>query len=543
MFCPNCGEQLSDDAKFCGSCGMKIEDEPVFQSAKPSGQKAASVNAAELANKAKAVGTEALNKANAAADSATEAVKKVIPGMNKTIFIISCAVVLVIIVLCFVIFANMMGGGSSSAYTKPTHYAYNVVNGSEIALFVDGKSVSSDISYGEYYSHYEYVCSADAFIYGNSLYKYSNNKLSEVNDDVEDYIVSSSTNSVVYFSDGALCIYKDGKESRVFDGFEGSQSSVKVAVSPNGNTVVFTDKDGDDIVAYIYKGSKAEKLGKNICPVAVSDDASALYAYKFDSDGRLAYNLYFYKNASADNSVKLKSDVSSIKAYSADAKKILFTTSSGTYYFAPNLEDAIKVDSSAVVPIFPDYTLRVLDDFKDFLAVEGYTVKRYTLKGGSFEKYTIASSISSYKLSADGSKLLYLKNGNLYSISTINEKAEAVKLGEDIRNNYYSNADLTKIYAVNDEGELVFSNGNSTKPTKIADDVKFVRVSSDGVCCYVVDDVLYTTSGGSKGSKVDKMNDVSSIAISGGKYFFVSNDGVLYLSSNGRSFDKTSVES
>lgn len=590
MICPKCGETLRDEALFCSSCGTKIEHlaetiapeyvqpaavEPetaapettnpevaASETAEPetaapeaeapeaeapaqeaiSEDKPKSGSAAEIANKAKAVGGEALNKANAVADTATEAVKKVVPGMNKTILLICCAGLLVIIILCFVIFANLVGGGSGSAFTKVTHYAYTVNNDGELALFIDGKAITNDASYES--SAIAYAYNANAVIYGGVLYKVDGSKLTEVNDDVSSYKLSANRNAFVYVSDGGLYIYKDGKESRVFDDFNSGITTAAIAVSPNGNTVAFIDRDDDEVVTYLYKGSKAEKLGKNIYPLSVSDDGAVLYGYKYDtSDGYVqrGNTLYLYKNGKADDPVKIKSDCNGLQSVSKDGKKILFATSSGTYYFAPNLSDAIKVDSGNITPIFPSYTVAQLDDFRSFIALDGSSIKRFTLKGDSYDKYTIASSVSTYRLSEDGKKLVYIKNTNLYSISTTNENAEAVKLAEDI-SSFSSSADLSKIYAKNLEGELVFSNGSSTKTSKITDDVELFRVNTSGVCCYVVDDMMYTTSGGSKGSKVDKMSDVRSVTLSGGTVFYAFNDDVLYISTNGRSFEKTSVE-
>lgn len=595
MFCPNCGKEISDDAIFCGFCGAKIENETVnqqqpetesnqtennqtanvetqtetkaetqenvqsaqneqnneanqqaqpVQDTKTEQPKANSVSASDIANKAKAVGEEALNKANAVADSATEAVKKVVPGVNKKILIIACAALVVVIILCFVIFANLVGGGSSSSsFDRISHSVYAVNNDGDLALFIDGKTVKTDAEYDGSEISYAYNC--NAVIYDGILYSVSGDKLSEVNDSISNFKMSANKNAYVYLSDDGLYIYKDGKETVIFDDFEGSISISSVAVSPDGNAVAFIDKTDDEVVTYVFKGSKAEKTGENFQAIVVSDDASVLYGYKYkETDYGFSRDdaLYFAKGGKTDDLTKIKGNYSSMASISKDAKKILFTTNSGTYYFAPGMSEAIKADSDSIEPLFPLYTSEKLDDFKSFVGTNGYSVKKYTLKGDSFEKYSIVSSSTGAVLSPDGSRVLYLRGDNLYTVST-KENAEPVKVGEDIYSVIGASADFSKIYLVNDDDELVFSNGKSEKTAKITDDVDNAVVTADGVCCYISDDVLYTTSGGSKGSKVDKMNDVSSLCLSSdGKVIFVYNDDTLYVSTNGKTFEKTDVE-
>ncbi len=557
MFCPNCGEQLSDDAKFCGACGAKIDETAESaENAANIGNTESTVNlekaentanvgnaengitAADIANKAKAVGEEALNKANAVADSATAAVKKVVPGVNKTILLIACAALLVIIVVCIVIFANLVGNKASFSYDRVPHSLYTAENDDgELVLFLDGKELKNQegVSYLSGSPSFAYNC--NVFVYAGDVYKIDGDKFTLVKEGIDSVAVSSNKNALAYACDDEVFIYKDGKETNIYT-VDGSLMSL--AISPNGSAVAINVREDGEYISYISKGSKAKKFSDDYMVGIISDDASVIYC----SDDT---ELRVIKSEKADDSVRLEKYVGNIVAMSKDNKKLIYTSSGGTYYYAPGLKDdePVRISKNGVTPIFPVGTVGMLDDFRSFLGYENSSVKKYTFKGDEFDNYTVVSGISSYRLSSDGNKLLYSKGGSLYVKDTRNENAEATEVVEDLYGSsyYYANADLTKIYAFNDDDDLIFSNGRSNKTTKIDTDVDNVVVSADGVCCYVKDDTLYTTSGGSKGSKVDKMNDVTSIRLNNYSVFYVRNDDALYVSTNGKSFTKTSVVS
>ncbi len=546
MFCPNCGEQLSDDAQFCGACGAKIgenaensenaENVAVNQEGTQN-EVENGITAADIANKAKAVGEEALNKANAVADSATAAVKKVIPGVNKKILLIACAALVVVIVVLIIIIANIAGNKPSFSFDRVPHALYTAENDDgELVIFLDGKELknSDGVSYSSSSASFAY--NGNAFVYGGDLYKIDGDKFSLVKEDVKGTVISANKNALAYSCDDEIFIYKDGKETNIHS-VEGTL--VRLAISPNGNSVVINEREDGDYISYLSKGSKAKKFSDDTVIRVISDDASIAYSY---DDA-----LRVIKNEKADDSEKIDSNFGEIVAMSKDNKKLIYMNYNGTYYYAPGLKDdePVRISRNSVALISPAGTDGRLDDFNSFLGYEGYSVKKYTFKGDEFESYTVASNISSYRLSSDANKLLYSKGGSLYVIDTRSENAEPTEVVEDLYASgyYYANADLTKIYAFNDDRDLIFSDGKSNKTSKIDSDVENLVVSADGVCCYVKNDTLYTTSGGSKGSKVDKMNDVTSLGLNNYSIFYVENDGTLYVSTNGKNFTKTSVVS
>lgn len=74
MFCPNCGNELPDDAKFCGGCGTKIETESSQASAQANVEIAADVTleVTEVAEENTGPGTAFLNGLETASDHVEE---------------------------------------------------------------------------------------------------------------------------------------------------------------------------------------------------------------------------------------------------------------------------------------------------------------------------------------------------------------------------------------------------------------------------------------------------------------------------------------
>lgn len=545
MFCPNCGATLSDDAQFCGVCGLNImpesEQQPMQANSWNTNDPAQNT-AQDYSNGAGAAPDGAgANPAGAAVNSAVTAVKNAFSKIDKKILIAAGAAIVVValIIVIIVVAVNNSGVGGIS-FEKVEHSSFSVNDDGSLALFVDGKAIKNDLDYDYYYYGYSsYLEKSNVLCYNDGIYKVDGDKLKEIREDVSFIEASMTTNAVAYVYDDELYLYKDGKETKIYDD---AADLYDLCVSPNGNTVMFTIGYDDDFETYIYKGSKAEKFSDKYLAYYVSDDASVIYASK-DGSG-----LSVIKNEKVDDAETIEKNIySSNLILSKDNKSILYYADGKTWYYTTNLKDnePIKVCEGNIELIFPENTMNALDDFTNFIAIEGSKIKRYILKGNDFDNYTIAKNVYSSNyclLSDDGKKLIYMNGNELYAVSTTKEDAESVRLAKDAYG-FYANSSLNKIYILTTDDELQFSDGKSKKAVKIDKDIRSFAVSSDGVCCYVDDDgVLYTTSGGSKGTKVAKMTDVEELGIDYGLVFMAWNDDNFYISSDGKNFEDTKIE-
>ncbi|MCM1164914.1 MAG: zinc ribbon domain-containing protein [Lachnospiraceae bacterium] len=446
---------------------------------------------------------------------------------NKTALIIAAAavvfVLLVVLIACF-------GGASSGSGSgiKGAYYIYN--DSGECGLIYNGKKIKgTDISTAVNVSYSSDGSKAVLNDGNKALYYLSDGKVSKITEDFETFMLSISADgsTVVYVYDDAIYTYKNGKSSKAAD-IEDKLSTL--VVSPNGDTIAYSEIDGDRVSAYAVKGGKKIDLDAKVQPFSVSNGGGIIYG--LDRNSKLCY----IKNLKADSAESVKAmSFNVIPVLSSDCKQIMFASDNGTYYFDSSLKEEIKVTGSTIDLAYPAGGTQSYDDLKSFVAYSDGKIIKFTRKGDDFEKETIVSSTTGFMLSADGKSILYTQFGDLYRVSVSNpDKKE--QLGSEAVD-WDADFSLKNVYFVNSDGALRYADGKSKNGKKIMDDVGDFVVNLDGVCVFTDDDdTLYYSAGGGDRKKAG-LEDVEYIETAYNAVF-VRSDGDLYVSTDGKKFTK-----
>lgn len=582
MFCTHCGKELDDGSKFCIYCGERLEEDPAETPAAE--QTAAAVNAAaeeakeavsEAAEEAKDTVTEAAaevketvaevkdtvtdaaaqaNEASAetaekaqdaaaqTAENVTDAIVPAAGGAAKTIdvssllknkkaLVIAGAAVAVLLLIIIIAGVAASAGGSSEMAVKGTYYLNN--DAGECTVFYNGKEVKgTDLSPEARIA----AASADGSRSvvadgGDTLYYLNGDKASKITEDFDNtfIIMSADGNAVCYAFDDTLYLYKDGKSSKVAE----IETRLSAAViSPNGDTVVYSEIEGDKISAFAWKGGKVIDLDAKITPISVCNGGGIIYGR--DKNSKLSY----IKNLKPDSAESVRAmKTSAYPALSYDKKQILFTgDNGGVYYFDSSVKEDIKVSGDGLSIIYPEGSARSMTSFKSFIAYSDGKVYKFTRKGDDFEKDSLTSFSNGYKLSADGKTLVYLQGGNLYRTS-VSDSDKKTLIADEVES-FDADDSLKNVYFVNEDDALRYADGKSKSGKKIMDDVSRYIVTPDGVCVFVNEDdeLQYSAKGGDK--QKAGLEDVEGIYEVNG-VVYVNSDGDLHISTDGKKFNKS----
>lgn len=588
MFCPNCHKEIPDNAVFCNGCGTRIaisdtnevNQQPTQQYIQQSSQITQQIpqqfsqqtadqfnaqpqqqfNEQQQFNGAMSQGVPMYNPQNAVPmGNYPAAAKKSFDFgailKNKIVWICLAAVIIAVVAVIVIvnIASSSKNAGLRGTQIKEPLTVMTVSDGSYLyrsdkQIKKIDSAIDQNIRAGS--------GNANAILDSDKvLYVVSGDKITEVDQDVRKiYSISYNGDALVYLNtDYELLYYRNGSKKKIADIDAGNQAE-NIKTSPNGDTVVYTVYENNDIVTYVYDGSICKELSAKAMPLSVSNGGSIIYA--LNDNGRLGY----FKNKNGDDFVSVKSTDNSY-IFSEDNKSLLFESNGNTYYFDTSLEEAVKVCSGWIYIVTPKQTTGRINSFNNFLGEKDGSVYRFERNGDEFEGIKLISNPNKYQVSPDGSSIVYIKNDMLYMVDTEtgeNNTAFAKISSEDVRN-FYAIPDFSGFYLIDRYNNLYYvdkKGGIVNKP--FAENVAGAALDDSGVITYLSDytnelGTLYYSSRGDKGKRVEGVGECSHIITDsyqvgivseyvGFTIYVLNEDYEVYISTNGKDFKKTNIE-
>ncbi len=507
MICPKCGKENADDSKFCEHCGAPLE--AVVEEVKEEVKAAAE----EVKEEAKEVQTEVKAEVERKAANIPTPKAPKDPNGKKGLDpkVLIAAVGAVAVIALIVILINVFSGGSSSGYKAgymavpdPDNECTYIINGgkqiAKVGENADVEPISVDGSV---------VLLVEEEDDEDTISVIKNGKVTKVGENINPIAFADTGAAFVFTNeDGDLMLYtvSSGKSEKI----EGEIKSSRVAMSPDGKSVLYTktdeNDDGDEVTAlYLYTGGKSSKIAKDgVYPVTLSNGAKQIYAYDVESESLVLYN------AKGEKVGKIGSSASKSFIVNQDHTDIIFSDGEKTYISVKGDEKKKIASSSDVTPVLPDgvtvtysrsygavYVYGV-SNFKNIIIScydsDSETDALYYLNS----KYELENKIgdTSRAVTADGATVYYKKSGNLYSKNIKKADAEQVKIASNTKGNFVISSDGKTVYYISEDDELHSYKGG--KDNKIADDVDKVYISGKDNVFFLSDDGVYYVSGSSK---------------------------------------------
>ena len=519
MICNKCGTNIPDGAAFCPQCGAKEPGAAQPVQAQPMQEQPMQeqpVQPAQGAPKANPLGG---------------VMAKIKDNKALKLGIIGGAALIVIIIIIAVIAANA-GGGSAYGILQNEYMRYYIDG--ESTYFYNGKQLSKTIDG----SSGMIMCadnSAFCTVNDGTLYYCKGTDLKSVADDVSNAYISADGSTVAYISDNVISVY-NGTSKKVAE-LDDNESLSSLSISPDGSAIAYCVYSDGKYKAYGWKGAKAVKIG-NYMGGTVSNGGSVFYGVTDK------YKLYIVKNFDESTKDMLGETTGSFAEFTPDRRGILFSSNGKYHAYDPSFKEDKAFSADGMYLVTPYYPIQLLPSLKSFVIYSDSKLIRVSLKGGEYDKTVLARNVYSYRLSADGKTIIYLKNDTLYRASALKETAEPERLAENIRS-FDANSSLSAIFCTNYDDELVYIKGKG-KTEKVESDIPdSFTVLENGTCLYTMDDE-YRYSTGGKGKRCDGIGEAD--YYSNGQYHankntvYAYSDGYIYVSTDGRKFTKTKVE-
>ena len=552
-FCPKCGAQNEAGTAFCGQCGNRLsvaspapqvpeDDEKTISpftdlpvAPAPEAPVAPEVPVPEVPVPEAPVYTPAPAAPEAPAPEAPA--KKPLP--LKKILVAAAAVVLLalVLILCF-------SCGGNGNFVKEEGELRSLSSEDTLYLLSSATGKLTKVEGGNYIKGN--LTGDVAVIVGeDELSYFARNKVSKISDEAIDYVMSADGSTVLYTvnddDEYELFRYADGKSKSVAKDIDPDI----FCISPDGSAIGYCKHDDDDCIGYIVIGNgKAQSLGKNKVPFAISDGGKFVY---FAKDNE---SYYVQKGTKEDSRVKLTDSIGDFYL-NIDGSQIIFTDDGKTKISVKG-KDPVKMTSKSISDVVLPTGTASYYSYIDEVCCTVCGVKSFAgccIEAGSklcyvskkFEANSVADADGF--LAEDGKTFIYQDDEDIEMVNVTKKDPESKTLAKDAQLLSVSK-DGKSYYYLNDDVEVMYQKVSSKKGTKLieADEVEDAGFFDD-VFFYTVDNELYRTAGGSKAAKVkDVKDDVDSVYATDFIVLVGTEDDDYYYSTDGKKFSKQSID-
>lgn len=327
--------------------------------------------------------------------------------------------------------------------------------------------------------------------------------------------------------------------------------------SKNFESILYTSTSGEGedetTTLYLYTDGESIKLGANLYPVAVSDNAKYIYAYSQEKTeennsesyydlSSFKYTLYTLDDEGNKTKIADKFDRYS-EEFNTDLSQMLFIADEKAYFYEHG-EEKVKIAGNAegIYSLTPQNVAKIDDFCGTPVIVYGNGSSIYRVEDDEADVEKIATDVSTRRLSNDGETIYFLKNGSLRSIN-VNDptSTDEILVKNDVETVLVSN-DGKNVYIVDKNDTLYYVEG-AEETTRIADDVEDVYMTIEGTVLYTDEDnVLYCSENGKKGEKID--DDVCYVEVELGTVVYYADknsstgNASVSISDDGTSFEK-----
>jgi len=536
MYCPKCGTQNENGAKFCASCGLDLSGESTVSVASPAPQPQAPQPQAPQpqapqpqapqyqapqpqAPHYQAPQYQAPQNANfqpAENNTAKKFNLEMLKKNKKTLLCVGAAIVALILLI--VIISAIFSG---SKYESVEYNFYSTSeDGDKIVVYYDGKEIGSYEVDDEYSANLEAISeNLDVFVVdaGESLVYITTKKVEVLDIDADSVWLSDDGKTIVYtYSDPdsekrttTLNTYdvKSKKSTEI------AEDAKNINVSPDGKTVlynIYDESDGETKVElWLYKKGEANKIGKKL--YAYEIDNKAKYIYVTDDEGKF----YIY-DSKEESKEKIKDSVSDA-IFNDDKSQVMFVHEGKAYISIKGKEAESVFKATDLSLLSPNYCSADTADLGGHVFYNGDSV--WYLDSSKKEAVKLVGDVRSAYLTEDGDRVYYSKyDDDELSIGyvDVSKKPEQVEIvEEDVRTFDITSDGL--VYFINDDDELMYY--TKKKPVKVADDVDSLEISYGDVVLFEQDETLFYVKG--KSDKVKISDDVTRYGSSAGYTFYL----------------------